>query len=115
MEPKPVRIFGVTRHDHLEIVPTPTGQCDWCDEPIVEGDVGMVMDRLDLVSTTDSYWHIECLMRSIVGSLGHQKKTCSCHGGNEEDPPELSAREAAKAAYQYFKEHVDADKETEGA
>lgn len=53
----------------------------------------------------ETYWHRECAMRSIVGSVGHQKRECSCYGGvGDGDPPGLSAREAARAAYEYYLE-----------
>ncbi len=42
--------------------------------------------------------HRECGMRCIIGSVGHLKGRCSCYGGMESDPPEMTLREAAKAA-----------------
>lgn len=47
-------------------------------------------------------WHQECTIRSIIGSVGHQEKRCSCFGGTEEDPEGMTKREAAKAAYDLF-------------
>jgi len=100
----PVRVFGYDHHDDLEIVPTPVGcECSWCGEEIVDGDVGQVMDFVGSDQITDSYWHLECFLRSIVGSVGHQKGTCHCYGGTEEDPEGMTMREAALAAYLYFK------------
>lgn len=101
----PVRVFGYDHHD-LEIVPTPVGcECSWCGEEIVVGDVGQVIDSYgDQDGPVDSYWHIECFLRSIVGSVGHQKGTCHCNGGTEEDPEGMTMREAALAAYTFYKE-----------
>jgi hypothetical protein len=65
--------------------------CAWCDEPILPGD-----------RTSMGGVHYECGLRSIIGSVGHQKKCCSCYGGNEEDPPGLTRRQAATAAALYF-------------
>jgi hypothetical protein len=44
--------------------------------------------------------HRECAMRAILGSVAHIEKRCSCYvpGSQENDPPGLSRREAAKAA-----------------
>lgn len=64
--------------------------CVWCDEPILPAE-----RRTGLV-------HFECGLRSAVGSVGHQKKACSCYGGTMEDPPGLTRRQAAIAAEEYF-------------
>lgn len=84
----------------LDRTETPVGEpCLYCKELIVEGDVGVTMPfgnnegEIDIVPQ-----HKECLLRAIFGSVGHQKKTCSCFGGNEEDPKGMTKREAAKAA-----------------
>lgn len=65
--------------------------CAWCEEPIEPGesnDAGSV--------------HYECGLRSVIGSIGHQKRRCFCYGGKEEDPPGLNRRQAAVAAALYF-------------
>jgi hypothetical protein len=46
----------------------------------------------------DGRIHHECLIRAVVGSVGHQLRRCSCYGGDEEDPPGLTKREAARLA-----------------
>jgi hypothetical protein len=85
-----------------EQVETPVGQsCIYCQEAIAEDDEGIVMPYHE----TEVSWkptHRECLLRQVVGSVGHQQKRCSCHGGTEEDPPGLTKREAAKAAVALF-------------
>lgn len=84
----------------LDRIDTPVGEkCIFCEEPIVEGDVGVVMPFLGVDEETNIVpQHKECVLRGIFGSVGHQKKTCSCFGGTEEDPPGMTKREAAKAA-----------------
>lgn len=72
-------------------------QCLGCDELILPGD--------RLAPSFGQPLHFECGLRSIIGSVGHQKKNCSCYGGTEEDPPGMTRREAAKAAMEYFYEH----------
>ncbi len=92
--------------------PTPVGQpCLWCKEPIQEGDKGVVMPNVSGIAIAEAKvslepTHYECLMRQILGSVGHQKGLCSCYGGTEEDPPGLSKREAACAAYQHSRRRI---------
>jgi len=95
----PLRVFGVDKHPHLEVVSAPIGEsCSWCDEPIAEGEFGFIMDEITQDEARDSFWHQECLLRNILGSVAHQRKECSCYGGEGEDDPNLTKREAAKAA-----------------
>ncbi len=94
-------------------VPTPVGEpCAWCGEPITANDRGVLIWRLEIkkVVTYRSLhaspgghrpWHVECNFRAIAGSVGHQKRRCSCFGGEEDDPPGLSKREAARAAWEH--------------
>jgi|SRR5215831_7111760 len=83
----------------LEQVPTPIGKpCLYCHELIVAADQGIMMPVFDV---GERPVHVECLIRMTVGSVGHQRGTCSCHGGTEEDPPGLTRREAARAAMDY--------------
>jgi len=71
-----------------------SGLCLYCSEPIVEGE--------PLGDVSNGTVHRECLIRMTAGSLGHQQQKCSCFGGQEEDPPGLTVREAARAAADYF-------------
>jgi hypothetical protein len=45
-------------------------------------------------------------MRQLVGSISHQLKKCSCYGGDWEDPPELTKREAARLASEEYPERA---------
>jgi len=47
-------------------------------------------------------FHLECVIRMIIGSVAHQSKRCSCHGGVGDTEEGLSVREAAKRAYLFF-------------
>jgi len=81
------------RDDH---VPTPSGElCFHCDEPIEKSDNGFI-------GSFGEPPQAKLCPRSILGSVGHQNKTCSCFGGMDEDPVGMSKREAAKAAYQVY-------------
>jgi hypothetical protein len=92
--------FGPTkfRKEHETQMPTPIGRsCVYCEEPIKGEDVGTIINN-DVL-------HYECGLRSVAGSVGHQKGHCSCHGGNEEDPPGMTKRQAAIAAANYWHMH----------
>jgi hypothetical protein len=80
------------RKDYESQVPTPVGApCLLCDERIEEGDTGTINGFKQII-------HYECGMRSVIGSVGHQMRLCSCYGGTVEDPPGMSRRQAAIAA-----------------
>lgn len=80
----------------LEQVPTPVGEdCQWCHEPIALEDAGWGVG-----GDTGDWFHAECVTRMLVGSVGHQLGVCACKGGEYEDPPTLTRREAAKAAFE---------------
>jgi hypothetical protein len=42
----------------------------------------------------------------IIGSVGYQNHTCSCYGGNQEDPEGMTVRKAAKAAAELFRRNA---------
>lgn len=92
-----LRTFGPAHGSpDLPTCPVPVGQkCIWCEEMFVDGDQG-------LLDAGDAPQHRECFFRSIFGSVGHQKGTCSCFGGSEEDPPDMTRRQAARAAMEIF-------------
>jgi hypothetical protein len=99
-------IFGPERWAPAEykLVETPVGQaCLSCGELIAEGDSGTITAVVrEKGKATTSPQHRECFLRRIVGSVGHQQGTCSCYGGQLEDPPEMTKREAAIAAVKLF-------------
>lgn len=77
---------------------TPVGEpCSYCEEPIKEGDRGFTIPIAG--SDSEAPYHHPCFIRTIIGSVGHQQKKCSCYGGTEEDPPDMTKREAALAAF----------------
>ena len=96
--------FGIALVDPEEAqVPTPVGQpCGFCQEPIQMGDRGCTIPD---VSGGENPYHFECHMRLVVGSLAHQRRRCSCYGGAELDPPGMSLRQAALAAWEYWLAH----------
>jgi hypothetical protein len=90
-------------------VGTPEGEpCLWCDEPIAENDRGVILPVGDLDSdgrffTTIRPCHIECNVRSVVGSLDHLTGHCSCSG--KEPVSGLSSREDALAVWDWVQSH----------
>lgn len=50
----------------------------------------------------DSIMHEECLVRATIGSVPHQMKQCSCHGGTMEEPTDKTQRQNALAAFCYY-------------
>lgn len=73
-----------------------TPVCLYCDEAILEGE------PFDTVNGGADTLHAECLLRMVIGSVGHQRERCPCFGGVEGDPVGLSRREAARAAAMVF-------------
>lgn len=74
--------------------------CEWCKEEILA-------EELVLPKSAEFQFHRDCLIRIVAGSIGHQNKSCSCYGGIEEDPPGLTARQAATAAATKFRATLD--------
>lgn len=64
--------------------------CDYCGEKLERGA------RAPHFATGN--FHMECGFRMIIGSVGHQRKLCSCYGGTFDDPPDTTRRQAAIAA-----------------
>lgn len=84
---------------------TPVGlPCTHCDEPIEPGDQGVCLPCVTLVGgepiSSVMPYHLNCHLRTIFGSVGHQIGVCHCPTGTQEfeDPPGLTLREAANAA-----------------
>lgn len=85
--------------------------CFWCEEVFVEGEQGTAIPAGFVEESVDNvvplvYYHKNCFLRSVLGSVGHQRKQCSCFGGTLEDPQGLSLREAANAAVREYEEEA---------
>jgi len=74
--------------------------CFLCDEAIGPDDQ---TEDVNLAGTGLVPVHFECSARGAIGSVGHQKKRCSCYGGTEDDPPGMTKRQAARAALDHFR------------
>lgn len=90
----------------LERVEPPIGlPCGWCSEGIAKEDRGYMILKLDSGVSFYAPYHENCFLRSVFGSVNHQKRKCLCYGGtdNESDPMELSKREAANVAVSFWR------------
>lgn len=92
--------FGVRwdapHFDDATKIPTPIGEtCLYCDEPIVEGESGTLMNYVSELGMTHRPAHIECWLRSTVGDVAHLEGRCTCYGGGDRDtrPYRATARE----------------------
>jgi hypothetical protein len=73
-------------------VEAPVGAvCEWCGERIAASDSGVIF-AANLIE------HRECFRRAVLGSIAHLERRCSCSvpGSEENDPPGMSKRAAAK-------------------
>jgi len=73
--------------------------CVWCGEELLVTEFN--------VDGLGNPIHKECMMRMTIGSVGHMLQLCSCYGGNEEDPPNMTRRQAAQAAVMLFFSDTD--------
>jgi len=79
--------------EYADLVATPVGEpCLECEEPILDGDRGMVMpfvhDRNGVAVGTWAPMHLECYLR---GTMSHLYEQCRCY------VPGRSLREEARA------------------
>jgi broad specificity phosphatase PhoE len=72
--------------------------CLWCGELVGEDEQE---------GHFSSPMHRECATRAVVGSVGHLRERCTCFvdaDQAEHDPPGMTRREAARAAFELFHE-----------
>ena len=97
------RAYGAPYEADTPHVATPVGEpCLWCEEPMCEGDNGVIVGYIDTSKTPRQVpYHYECYLRQIVGGVNHQLHLCCCSGCAgvlPPDPPAMTRREAADAA-----------------
>lgn len=95
--------FSRACHDLGRVAVPVDETCLWCKEKIEATDCGYIMEYVG-DEITFAPEHVECMMRSVLGSVAHIEKRCSCYvpGSTCNDPPDMSLREAAKAAVRRF-------------
>jgi len=74
--------------------------CGWCGEPMEPGE----SDIRCSANAGDMLFHRNCMIRQVVGSVGHQQGQCSCHvdGSTLGDPEGMTIRQAADAAVEFW-------------
>lgn len=75
--------------------------CDWCEEPITDGDKFIRSAEED--GQRRRPFHMECIMRLIIGNAAHQMRECACFGGARGDEPNLTKRQQARLALDTFR------------
>lgn len=55
-----------------------------CEQLIVEGESGVIIGYVRDDGAGTAPEHIECFLRSVLGSVPHMEGRCSCHGGTED-------------------------------
>jgi len=75
--------------------------CPWCAEEVLDNE---------WIGTPE--FHRECEFRLIAGSVAHLLRRCSCYvpGSEESDPPDMSLRQAARAAFELWRKQGRAAK-----
>jgi len=82
--------------------------CPHCGESIQSGGNPTMMVPIPHIADPETYYmnyyHYECHIRMVVGGLNHLRGTCVCCGGEDPpDPPEMTRRQAALAAFEHWK------------
>ena len=96
---------GAPYEADTERVTAPVGAlCARCNEVIGWHDSGLVIPYFTADKQPEHRpYHYECHLRGVIGGLNHQMRRCTCCGGSEPpDPPELSTRDAARAAVSHY-------------
>jgi len=90
----------------IEWVATPVGQtCGWCDEVFDANDCGFEIPYMGgPAEPRVLYYHTDCQLRQIVGSVAHLRRECSCFvpGSECTDPPQMTLRQAAVEAARVY-------------
>lgn len=80
--------------------------CLRCGEEIEDRRNAHPITEVSMKETRPAWLHRECSLRGVIGGLNHLKGTCQCCGGTDDpDPPEMTKRQAALAAVEYWRAH----------
>lgn len=68
--------------DAVEL-PCPVGEkCLLCSQEVVDGESGVITGYVDAEGNGGlAPQHIECFLRSTLGSVAHLEMRCTCYGG----------------------------------
>lgn len=96
-------MFTAPMYLDAEEVPCPVNaECIHCLEQFEPGDDGIMTDD-------GAPFHRACFIRMVNGPVAHIQRRCSCYipGSNEHDPPGMTRRQAAQAAFDAMNEILD--------
>lgn len=104
------RAFDSPMYEDMPRTPAPIGEtCTLCQEPILEGEPGITMPHIMTLGVQIRPQHIECHLRSVVGSPAHLDGECSCVSGERQQghrhprsPRSTSYREEAREVIERF-------------
>ena len=87
----------------LEHLVVSGAHCQLCDEPMLDSTD-------DVVLFPHLTCHLECLLRSVMGSVEHLEERCLCHGGiygGADETPDTpqTFRDGARATMAWLLEH----------
>jgi hypothetical protein len=88
--------------------PVPIGyRCLFCEEIIVADESGVITPYLGIGMGEPQRrpGHIECWLRSVLGSVAHQEQRCTCFGGSIDDSDDRSYRVQARELMSWLIEH----------
>lgn len=76
-----------------------------CQFPIEDGESGIITGYVGAQGETGTApQHIECFLRSILGSVAHLRGTCSCFGGTDVETRE-NYRQQARETMAWLTQH----------
>lgn len=80
-------------------LPCPVGEkCLLCTQEIIDGESGVMMAYIDAQGDGGvAPQHIECHLRSILGSVAHLEMRCTCYGGSVQEEGQSGRNYRAQA------------------
>lgn len=96
--------FDAPAFDDATIVRTPVGSlCLMCGERIEVGDNGVMMQTWGPRGVRQEPEHLECHLRSVLGSIEHLEGQCTCFSDAHRRDDE-SYRETARLTMKWIRE-----------
>ena len=78
--------------------------CHLCDEPMLPGESTVPLTRMHKNKAWQEEVHRVCMLRTVVGSVAHQLRICSCYveGSTKGDPQDMTLKQGAEAAVELW-------------
>jgi hypothetical protein len=80
-------------------------KCLLCEQAVVEGESGVLLGFIDAEGQGGvAPQHIECFLRSLMGSVAHLERRCTCYGGTvpEQDRHSRNYRSQARETMEWI-------------